>query len=138
MPVSAVASSPVDVSSLAAQVSPGSSGITADLSTFTQAQSSGNTSCADAALVQLKSDLASEQISMLSGMMGSPDGSSDPPVSGTGNSLLSTVLSLSSNSNISSALGDVQNLAAQSTGSLSSSAASASSASAAGTSTSST
>ena len=113
MPVSAVASSPADVSSLAAQAS-SSGGVTADLSNFTHAQSAGNKSGADAALVQLRSDLASEQTAMLSAMMGSADGGLNPSAVDTGTSLLSTVFSLGSNANITSALGSVQNLASQS------------------------
>lgn len=133
MSVSAVASSPSDVTSLAALTTSnsGSSGIATDLSAFTQAESSGDKSGADAALVQLKSDLASEQTALLSEMMGSADGTSDS--SDAGNALLSGVLNLSSNANISSALGDVQNLAAQSGSTTSSEAASASSTSASAT-----
>ena len=114
MSVSAVASSPTNVSSPDSLASSSSSGVTADLSAFTQAQSSGNKSGADAALIQLKSDLASEQTAMLSTMMGSADGTSRTSAADTGNTLLSNVFSLSSNANIISAQGNLQNGIAQS------------------------
>ncbi len=120
MSVSAVASSPPsDVSSLGSLATSSSSEVTADLSAFTQAQSSGNKSGADAALLQLKNDLASEQTAMLSTMTGSADGTSGTSAADTGNTLLSNVFSLSSNANISSAQGNLQNLAAQSVSNMS-------------------
>ena len=57
--------------------SSGTSSIASDLQAYTTAKSSGDTSTADAAVVQLKSDLAAEQNSLVSMLTGSTDSSTD-------------------------------------------------------------
>ena len=115
MAVTAVASTPSVLSPVAALgTSSSTSGVTADLTNFTHARSAGNKSSADAALVQLRSDLASEQTAMLSAMMGSADGTAAPSAADTGSSLLSSVFGLGSSANSSAALRSVGSLATQS------------------------